>query len=485
MNQATVIDLGACIGCEACAAACRAEHDLPPGVSRLHFKALETGTFPDMNRAFQINRCQDCADAPCATICPTGALHRRPDGALTLDAESCLGCRACLAACPYDALTMHPETGLAERCDGCAHRVDQGLEPACAVACPTGAIQVGDRDDPLSAVARAVASGQLLTRRAELGTRPRVHYRGALIDPLQSRSVGLFAAREQHDPQGLAWREGPALVASDGHPRVGLDVRAALLTWTQALSAGVYLVPALAVLLGALPGDQTIWRIVAPIIGLLYLLGSVGVLSWTAERRGRLALIVRRPNLSSWLARGALAGLALGVIMALQLLSTLAGLPLDGLLIAPGLALALALPAHSPMALRQCRGRALWRPAHSVPRAIFASAMMGGAMLLPFVGVICPEYTGAFAASAALGALGWVGLAGVDLLLPAPTPEGQIARRELRAGPWRWLAWGGALLGLSGLLAPLLGPWITLPVLAGPLLFNHAFLGAGQSAPQV
>ncbi len=485
MNQATVIDLGACIGCDACAVACRAEHGLPPGMNRLNVRIVEQGTFPDVMRAFQVNRCQDCADAPCATICPTGAIQRRSDGILALDAESCLGCRACLAACPYDALTIHPETGVADKCDGCGHRLDQGLEPACAVACPTGAIRIGDLDLPDSEIARALSGGALLTRRPELGTRPRVHYRGApLLDPLRARSVGLLATREHPEAAGLSGLSGPDLVVAEGQHRPGLDVRTALLTWTQALSAGVFLVPTLGVVLGVLPGDQLIGRIVAPIIGLLYLAGTAGAVSWTSERRGRLSLIFRRPNFASWLTRGAWLSLGLGVVLTLQILSTLVGAPLDDLLLIPGLLIALALPAHVPLALRQCRGRALWRSPLGVPQAISGALMLGGAMLLPFVAVLSPANAGFFGATTALGALGWLAMVGVDLGVDAAGADGRAATRELRAGAWRWPAWGGAVLGLTGLLAPFLGAWITLPVLAAPLLYTHAFIGAGQSAPQ-
>ena len=153
---------------------------MPLGVTRTYVKSVDVGVFPQARRAFQVTRCNQCDAAPCVTACPTGAMFARRDGIVDFDKSICIGCKACIAACPYDAIFMNPEDHAAEKCNFCAHRLDVGLEPACVVVCPTEAILVGDLNDPSSRVAQMVhrerrrgapareghASEALLSRRA-------------------------------------------------------------------------------------------------------------------------------------------------------------------------------------------------------------------------------------------------------------------------------------------------------------------------------
>ena len=140
------------------------------GVTRTYVKSADVGTFPQARRAFQVTRCNQCTDAPCVTACPTEAMYKRPDGIVDFDKEICIGCKACMAACPYDAIFINPEDHSAEKCNMCAHRIDAGLEPACVSVCPTGAILVGDGNDPTSKVAQLV---QRAPRRSSEGRRRR------------------------------------------------------------------------------------------------------------------------------------------------------------------------------------------------------------------------------------------------------------------------------------------------------------------------
>ena len=98
-----VLDQSRCIGCHACTTACKSENEVPLGVTRTYVKSVETGTFPDVRRAFQVTRCNQCSDAPCVSACPTQAMYRREDGIVDFDKRICIGCKACMAACPYDA----------------------------------------------------------------------------------------------------------------------------------------------------------------------------------------------------------------------------------------------------------------------------------------------------------------------------------------------------------------------------------------------
>ncbi|MGH2859190.1 MAG: 4Fe-4S binding protein, partial [Solirubrobacteraceae bacterium] len=99
-----VIDQRACIGCHACTVACKEEHGVELGVFRTWVKYIEQGAFPDTRRYFSVLRCNQCTDAPCVQICPVTALFKREDGIVDFDPERCIGCKACLQACPYDAL---------------------------------------------------------------------------------------------------------------------------------------------------------------------------------------------------------------------------------------------------------------------------------------------------------------------------------------------------------------------------------------------
>ena len=176
MRYAFVIDQSRCIGCHACSLACKAEHDVPLGSHRTWVKYVEKGAFPDVRRFFTVLRCNHCDDAPCITICPVTALFRRSNGIVDFDRDVCIGCKACLQACPYDALHIHPDHGTVEKCNFCAHRVEKGMEPPCATVCPTESIVVGDMDDPASRVSQLIATKQVSVRKPEKGTQPKVFY---------------------------------------------------------------------------------------------------------------------------------------------------------------------------------------------------------------------------------------------------------------------------------------------------------------------
>ncbi len=137
---------------DACTIACKSEHQIPIGVNRCWVKTVEKGTFPDTRRFFFPVLCNQRDEAPCARICPTGALFKRRDGIVDLHGDSCIGCRACMVACPYDQLFIDPNTHTAEKCNFCANRVENRLEPACVSVCPTQCRIFGDLDDPTSEV---------------------------------------------------------------------------------------------------------------------------------------------------------------------------------------------------------------------------------------------------------------------------------------------------------------------------------------------
>ncbi len=117
-----VLDQRSCIGCHACTVACKVEHGVELGVFRTWVKYIETGTFPDARRYFSVMRCNQCTDAPCVEVCPVTALYKREDGIVDFDPDRCIGCKACLNACPYDALYIDPNSHTAAKCNFCAQR---------------------------------------------------------------------------------------------------------------------------------------------------------------------------------------------------------------------------------------------------------------------------------------------------------------------------------------------------------------------------
>lgn len=147
------VDAGKCSGCQLCAIACKDEHVgnayapwTQPQPDTGHFwmniKALERGVTPRVRVTYQPVMCQHCANAPCIKVCPEGAIKTRPDGLVWIDPAVCTGCGLCKEACPYDVIYTNEATGIAQKCTGCAHRVDEGLKPRCVDVCPHEAIEM-------------------------------------------------------------------------------------------------------------------------------------------------------------------------------------------------------------------------------------------------------------------------------------------------------------------------------------------------------
>jgi Fe-S-cluster-containing dehydrogenase component/formate-dependent nitrite reductase membrane component NrfD len=493
---AKVLDQTRCIGCHACSTACKSENGVPLGVNRTYVKAVEVGTFPAVRRSYQVTRCNQCDDSPCTTACPTRAMYRRPDGIVDFDKSICIGCKACIAACPYDAIFINPQDHSAEKCNLCSHRIDAGLEPACVTVCPTNAILVGDLDDPSSEVAQIVQRQVVAVRRPEKETRPKIFYKGAhqaTLDPLAARrpAGGLYMWSEQGDvPHGITAghpdrpnSSAAALLAYDVPHRAPWDWRVSLYTWTKGIAAGVYLVGLLLLVLGAITADTALWRWAVPVAGGAFL-GATGlVLIADLDHPERFFLIFTRHHGRSWLVRGAFLIAGYAAVLAAHFVASLAGE--DG--VTPWLAiaggpLALMTAVYTAFLFAQAKARDLWQSPLLPPHLLVQATLAGAAALLllePVVAVPREALAWTLLAAAAAHLAILLG----ELTLTHVTAHARLAAHEMTSGRYRGYFWASVVL----IAAALAAPWIPFapPALAlvGLLAFEHAHVQAGQSVP--
>lgn len=196
-----VIDTTKCIGCKTCLMACKVANNLPKNIwyNRLATRdsAVElaaTGTFPNLSMVTYTVACQHCANAPCVEVCPTGATYKTEEGIVRVDPKTCIGCKACIGACPYDVRTLVEDEagyldfptgdayapahikGTVEKCDLCYDRIQAGGVPACMELCPGRARAWGDLDDPDSEASKMAAGREVVYLMEDLGTEPSTIY---------------------------------------------------------------------------------------------------------------------------------------------------------------------------------------------------------------------------------------------------------------------------------------------------------------------
>lgn len=174
--MAMAVDLERCVGCQACAVACATENEAPDGfVRRRVGEAVAGDSLVDLRLQFLHMQCYHCENPPCIPACPTGATYVNRDGLCLVDYNICIGCRACVAACPYGMRYPHPR-GFVDKCSLCDHRVYSGRQPACVETCPTQALTFGDLDDSRSPISRAVLEARRVEQdRPETGARPKFY----------------------------------------------------------------------------------------------------------------------------------------------------------------------------------------------------------------------------------------------------------------------------------------------------------------------
>lgn len=191
-----LVDVGSCIGCGVCVAACKQENDLPPyiddrpgtiGLAWNQVLQISDGVYPDLSRHYLHLHCMHCARPPCVESCPKDAICKREDGIVLITGDKCNACedqtegiKKCIPACPYGAIQFSEEKGVVEACTLCVHRIDAGadLEPVCVRACIARCLTFGDFGDPDSEVSQKVreAGDNVFVLKPEEGSKPSVRY---------------------------------------------------------------------------------------------------------------------------------------------------------------------------------------------------------------------------------------------------------------------------------------------------------------------
>jgi Fe-S-cluster-containing dehydrogenase component/formate-dependent nitrite reductase membrane component NrfD len=494
-----VLDQTRCIGCHACTTACKSENEVPLGVTRTYVKSVDVGVFPEARRAFQVTRCNQCTDAPCVAACPTRAMYKRDDGIVDFDKQACIGCKACMAACPYDAIFINPEDHSAEKCNMCAHRLDAGLEPACVTVCPTGAILVGDLEDPASKVAQLIQRTPAAVRRPEKETGPGVFYLGAhqaTLDPLAARRPdgGLYAWATQGRPGGQHVAAGhlgygtsaaAAIVSYDIPHQAPWGWRVSLYTWTKSLAAGMFAVAVVLAMTGRLAWNDDVTRWVAPLGALFFLAVTGALLIWDLKHPFRFYLIFTRHHWRSWLVRGSFIIGGYGGVVLVYLAVAVPGIRSAQVAAAvAGTVLAVGTACYTAYLFAQAKARDLWQspllPAHLAVQ----SGMAGSAALLPFALAWSPP-GGVRAVETVLAATAaaHVVLALTELTLPHVTAHAHLAVWEMYRGRYALFFQAGVAASLVAAAAPWAGAVAVPFALIGLLAHEHAYVQAGQCVP--
>lgn len=232
-----IIDLRACDGCQStgkpprCTTACIEGHFAPEPMEWVEVYETE---LPGGGTQFIPTPCQQCENPPCVNVCPVGATFSTPEGTVLIDQERCIGCRICMAACPYDRRFFNwgdapvpPEAMLADyspehqvpakkgtvmKCDFCPDMARAGTLPYCAQGCPNGAIYYGDLEEDVAtngkvivSVSRFLSENDAYRLKEDLGTKPRVYY-----IPGHGEAVGRDAFTPDRHPTEWPWMERAA-----------------------------------------------------------------------------------------------------------------------------------------------------------------------------------------------------------------------------------------------------------------------------------
>ncbi len=502
MRYGFIIDNRKCIGCHACTVACKTENHVPLTVNRTWVKYVEKGTFPNTRRVFQVTRCNHCENPPCVTICPVTAMYQRKDGIVDFTSERCIGCKACMQACPYDSIYIDPDEGTAAKCHFCAHRTEVGLEPSCVVVCPEHAIIAGDLDACDGEIAQLLAREPVRVRKPEQGTRPKLYYIDAdesAIVPTAARheSSYMWAQRNEgiHGGGAIYPRDSPllqknALAAYDvSHARPwGWQVPA--YCWTKAIGAGALAIPAIAMAFGWMSANRS-RDIVLSGIALLFTAITTVLLVADLEHKARFLRVVFTPQSKSWLARGAFILIAYSGLSGLFWLGAMLGVSaITAALLWPTVLVGLLAAVYTAFLFGQCEGRDLWQTP-LLPIHLIVQAFMCGTAVLSFLPGSMGGALPVARISLAVSLVAHLAIVAAEFLMPHSTDNAAYAARLITHGPFSAWFWAGAVVvgGILplGLLAVFGTTAVTMVAsvlsLLGLLAFEWCFVMAGQSVP--
>jgi hypothetical protein len=304
-----------------------------------------------------------------------------------------------MQACPYDAIYIDKDTNTAAKCNFCAHRIDEGYEPACVVVCPTHSIWVGDLSDPTSGISKLVNTNPVTVRAPGQNTGPNVFSLGAdraVLDPLMAPvdDSYIFSTPDAHRAMVSSH-----LPPSDDNAKTTLNTphprpwgwRVTTYLWTKGVAAGVLLVMALAVLLDnnhEVGRYQTVW---APLIALVGVAATGVLLIWDLKRPERFWYIFAKGNRTSWLFLGSLALAAFGAIVSLWLVaggfaeksnnSDSHRYDLVDVLTYVSIPAAVMLAGYTAFLFAQAEGRDLWQSKLLFPHLLVQAVMVGAGVL--------------------------------------------------------------------------------------------------------
>jgi phenylacetyl-CoA:acceptor oxidoreductase subunit 1 len=490
-----VVDVDRCVGCQTCTIACKMENGLPPATLWRTVSDVEGGEFPQVRRSFVPLTCMHCADPPCYDACPTTATGVREDGIVWIDNALCIGCGACVVACPYEARHLVPHdtyyfgeataperatydtsrVGICTKCHFCLHKFDlapQGVvpgvdpeyTPSCSSSCIAKAIVFGDLQDPDSNVSRLLAArGPGVQMLAHLETDPSVYY-------LNPRPVNPQPPRLQHSWHALA-------VANFfcGSTGIGLYLWGVLSAWWQGLPAPLLSLSDAAGLGLATLAVQYLTGLLGP---LLVLIGLLSV-ALEAGRPWRGYNVFRHLG-RSWMSRES--GFAMGFIglgwldtLCVQspLLQTLAVLTGLGVVLSQGLILSRA------------KGVPAWNVAVMPWHFVISALATGGGAMLVLTGVL----GGLSAGAVWLTAVGLVVVL-ADLMVwyiylgTRPTTQTFTQSVQVLQSYWKGIVLGGhivpaVLLALTWLvpaMMPLLYVLAGVALLGGGVITKHVLI---------
>ncbi len=511
MNYGFLIRNDRCIGCHACSTACKSENDVPVGVNRTWVKTVEKGVFPDVRRHFQVTRCNHCANPPCVRICPVTAMYKRAAGIVEFDADRCIGCKACLQACPYDAIYIDPDSGTAAKCHFCAHRVDIGLEPACVVVCPTHAIVAGDMSDPDSEISAMLATLAVTVRKPEQGTAPQLFYvdgdEAALdpsaVDPATegfawaesmpgqggevkaasgrpngsvgrgtngSGGFGRSASGESIRPPAAQGAGGPLHVESgrmaaqmvrpfyDAQHRMPWHWPVPAYLVTKGIGAGLFMLIALGTLLDLVPFN-TGEALVLGFLSLLFIGVTTALLVFDLERPERFLTILTRPQWASWLTRGSYILVGFSLLASgwwVLELGASSGWwnPVLAVMLRPwalglGGVLAAGVAVYTGFLFGQAEGRDLWQ-SPLLPVHLLLQAFLAGAATVLWVGPFLdlgPELMSFATVTFLITLTGDLVMLVGELGMPHASADAARAAREIVRGRFGRIFWLGVVLG--------------------------------------